>query len=631
MQRAEKTASRSRDPDLLAVLHEVRAWLEDPHQWSSASPSNWSSLLDDVGLARAASTGRLRGHLERSAGNAFEEIKSIRGAIRGGDSLDLSLRRRLDRAVDAIRDGFLDKDALREAWRDLVDTGDPLEAIDAARGLFSVAAEHGHNPGTLSNYLNAILNDDYHAILSARDEEPGENPPERAGASIEERLALAADAVTELPREGDVVIWLLFAFATRRGSLSPLMLGDRVTLYDISWLRSVSTGSALFAHPLPPELEADAKTISLLLRPESESNTEQAVPRLAIRIDLGRILIAEAEESARRSAEALVALAALQAEETPWVLEESFLMYVNGELGPWRFASPAAFTLEGERRIAVEQDITASVIERNAEHWAPHFPIRDPRMQEAAHLLVWLRRTRETWTAGRLLLCDRVIERAAGWAGLADVARFVAEYLKVPWAINQIRNEIVSCGWSAFNALGEMEGASRAEWERAKRWHDEIHADPEIGFDIGPEFWSLRPDGILRRLEWIIERVPGETFAHSRVRRLQDRVRDGRAAAGWADELMGEFDARNARSRRLRNALTHGGPASAETAALCVPFVETLAIQALHTAVQGRLEGTDLVDHFLDDRAKSTAILARLHDGANPADALWESRAGEGM
>ena len=86
---------------------------------------------------------------------------------------------------------------------------------------------------------------------------------------------------------------------------------------------------------------------------------------------------------------------------------------------------------------------------------------------------------------------------------------------------------------------------------------------------------------------------------------------------------MREFSRMDARAKRVRNALVHGGPATEQAAEEIVPFVESLAEMALYTSVEGRLDEVDLVDHFLNMRASHLHVLDELKGGMSPADALW--------
>ncbi|MBS1891562.1 MAG: hypothetical protein JST59_09725 [Actinobacteria bacterium] len=648
VRKALRAATRERllvaVPPILDVLDELDSWLADDHQWRNASPRNRVSLIDDLRAASDALGPHLREVLEVGSRSPVEELRRSRAALGDGRRPpDESLRRSLAGSVAAVRARVLADDSLKAAWSDLLSAGGPEEGASAARTLLRLAEARGHGEDSLADRLGAILGDNARRLAIERGEIPAEGDLNRpAGSGIEERLSLASAAITSIPRRGEAAVWLLYAFA-RRISPPVLEVGPRMTLYDVGWLRSVvETGHA--AYLLPPELDRDLESIGLLLPrldpgareegplppPGPRPKEDEEVPHVAVRIDLGEVAISEAEASARSSAEALVALADLHDAESPWVVEESFSMYVDGRHGAWSFAAPAAFAPTSAQRVAMSTDATSEVIRRNAGRWGPHLPVLDAEMREATHLLIWLRRARETWAPGRLILCDRIVERVAGWAGLSGPGRLVDEHLRLPWALGRMRAEMVDIAWSAFNAIADISDLGLEEQKRLRNAHEEIRWDHVIGFDLGVSSWRLDPQGVARRLGWLADRVPVDSAVRERIETAQRRLAAGPAAAAWASDLMREFKMIDARARRLRNTLVHGGPAIERAAGEVLPFVESIAVDALSVSIEGRFDGRDLVDVFLDRRTRAESILGELKAGADPVEALWPGRTGPG-
>jgi hypothetical protein len=624
-------------PQIIDVLDELDSWLFDDRQWHKGNSSNWISLIDDLRAAIEDLGPRLSRTLHDQNRAISGELKRIRAEFNDNSPPpDGSLRRRLTRLAAALRESLIVDEALRGAWGDLLAARGWRQSRAMARILLRLAESRGHAGESLATRLGRILTDNAHALAVERGEKPEEGDFHRsANSTIEERLALADVAIVSIPQLGEAVVWLLYAFAPRLWPPA-LEVGARVTLYDVEWLRSVmQSGNA--AYPLPPELEADPQSLSLLLPPlDPEPPREgplpplgptpkenEEVPRVAVRLDLGSVQIAEAEALARSSAEALVALADLHGAESPWVIEDSFSMYIDGRHGAWSFAAPAAFLPTTTQHVAMSSDITSKIIDRNAERWGPHFPVRDPGMQQATHLLIWLRKAREAWAPGRLILCDRVIERVAGWAGVSSPRRLVDDHLKLPWALHQMRSELAGIAWAAFNALGDVGHLDKAAQEHFKAAHDEIRWDPDLEFDFGESSWKVNEQAVVGKLKWLAERVPDDSPAHERAEYLRRRLAGGKQAAAWAEELMREFKTIDARARRLRNTLIHGGPATERVAEETLPFVESIAVDALNISIEGRFDGVDLIDFFLNRRARAEAILTDLRSGADPAKALW--------
>lgn len=93
----------------------------------------------------------------------------------------------------------------------------------------------------------------------------------------------------------------------------------------------------------------------------------------------------------------------------------------------------------------------------------------------------------------------------------------------------------------------------------------------------------------------------------------------------WVRELEKDFDQREARRRRRRNALVRGGRWAAKTVKSVVEFAEALAVSAIALAIEGRLGPADAVDFFLDRQANLAGFHARLNRGEPLSVVLfWE-------
>jgi hypothetical protein len=619
-------------PDLPEVLQELDGWLADEHQWRSARATNWATLLSDLGGAWEKLGPSVQTSLEGEARQAMDELRAVRKAIRRSDhSPDESTRRRLEEASRTLGSNLLREDMLLAAWKDIVDASETKQAVSRARLLLALGLMRGDPPESLVRRVRGILGNHYLDVTHARGEAPNRSEdgdyPRRAEASCDERLRLAEGSLGRLPGEGEVIVWLLYALAPK---MQPplLKVGEKVSLFDAEWLGRAMESPESAAYPVPEELKAEGIAKRLITRNrEFSAEDPDPVTRVAVRFDLGRVRLSEAEEIARSSAEALIALASLVGNHTcPWIVEESFSMFIDGRDGPWSMSAPAVFTPTSAQGLTMSEDWTVEVITKNAERWGPHFPIRDEQIQEAAHLLVWLRKASETWGPARLILCDRVVERVAGWAGLSGPRRLIDDHLKLDWAINSMRNECANIAWDAYASGDVFEPVrDREEHEAQKRSREEIRWDPDLGFDLGVRSGAVRPRGTLKKLDWLIERVPEGSPIAERLVRLSNDTATGGAGAAWAERLMDEFSKLEARARRVRNALVHGGPAIDHASSGVLPFVEALAQSALFISVEGRLDGADLVDHFLERRARNMRYLSALRSGVAPIDALWPS------
>jgi hypothetical protein len=171
---------------------------------------------------------------------------------------------------------------------------------------------------------------------------------------------------------------------------------------------------------------------------------------------------------ARDTAEALASLGVLYgAEPTLWILDESYICYANGEASGSSSSPPVVEGPTFRERVGVAQDRTAEGLQEVAEQLGQHLPVRDPELHAAATLLGWLREARTSPAPVRLVLFDRVVEAACGWAGIQSVPRFVREALIPWWAYARIRQAVSSAGFAATSGgrAGHAEGSpERTAW-----------------------------------------------------------------------------------------------------------------------------------------------------------------------
>jgi hypothetical protein len=185
-------------------------------------------------------------------------------------------------------------------------------------------------------------------------------------------------------------------------------------------------------------------------------------PVTYVRIDLGDELVARAVTVARDTAEAIASLGIIYgAEPSIWRLDDGDLLYADGEAtgssaGPSVVEQPTF-----DQRMAVRRDRTIAGLADVADKFGPLLPVRDPGVHAAATLLGWLREARRAGGPLQLVLFDRVIESASGWAGINSMSRFIQDELIPWWAYNRIRNAIQVAGLEAIWAGGGRYPAGR--------------------------------------------------------------------------------------------------------------------------------------------------------------------------
>jgi hypothetical protein len=610
------------------ALNELGEWLEDDRQWHQARGRHWVSLIDDLLKSCGAPGPGLGAYLARNAEPALREIRDCKGGLtsQGSQPPDVSLRRRLERAQRVLVDTLGQTEALVAAWEDFVAQVRPRERDGRARTLLGLAEAVGHDRQQLSRGLRALLADELLEVQRVRGDKISiESARERAGLSAAERLELAVTRLRQLPRRGHVVVWLKYSLAPMRWPWV-IEIGERVTVFKAEWLRSVLSAGEL--QKLPDEVRGDTHQLEMLVGIGHEGidvSKEDDLPEAVVRVDLGEVILSHAHDLASETSELLVSLASLHgAPPSIWQLTGGRISFVDGRSGGASFGTPRFFAPSSEQRLEMAQDDTAMTLDALASRLGPNLPMTRPQGRRAAQLLVWLRRARQTWEPGRLVLCDRVFEQVSGWAGVADRERFVREHQRLAWALRQVVSEIGGSWYALVNAnsaLSSERAMSEDDWQQ-------VRGDPEIGFEMDDRRWRVNPQGVLRRLDFLLQRTAPKSPVHERLSRLRKRTKNGRATAKWVDELCADFDVLGRRALRTRNALVHGGPVADATARDILPFVETLAVDALHTAIEGELRNVDLVDYFLDQRAARGRCVHRLRQNEPPDEALfWQTDA----
>jgi hypothetical protein len=627
---ADRRAAFQADGTLTALVGELREWLEDDRQWISAYARQWVSLLSDLEAARTATGKNLDAFLDGSR-PAWQEISLCRAALkkqRDGRTADPAIRRRLQRACEAIAAQLTDPLILGATWDDMMtSTTFAGTQAEAWRILFFIDGQ-GLDAKGLASQLREILEDDKIAVEVARDEYSGDTEPnQRAGLGEAERAALARSLLFKPARRAEAVIWLKYALAPFSPDM--LQLGDTVTLYQARWLRSTLVSDT--AARLPPELHGEDHLHVKLLAgaalsddgngSAAEDDEDEAIPHVLVRVALGEVPTAEALGLARETAELIVSLATLHgADPSIWILTNSHVSYYDGMESSASFHAPPVLTPTIEQRAAMRADRVPEVVDEWAGDLSPHLPLKRADLRRAAQLALWLRRSREAWEPGRIVLCDRVFEQVAGWAGVLDRGRFIHEHLRLSWALRRVRLEISNC-WSGIYAarLNFDPAISKEGWEKIK-------ADKGLEYEtVDGGGWSINLRGVLLHLDFLLSVVCVDTPLHEQLFRLKHRTENGKATVGWVNELLKDFDELESRTRRVRNALVHGGPVSDDTARSVLPFVEWLTGEALHTAIKGLLSDGDLIDQFLDRREGYERSLSRLQRNEPPAEALfWE-------
>lgn len=616
--RALKEATASGGPreyDLGAALEEVRAWVDDEQHAISVFRSNWVSLLTDF-LATLEGCGpELRRCLTHRSPDPLTELKQCRTSIKNRKAPDRALIRRIRNVVTSLERLMAGPGVLGSAFEDLI-AASPREREARARSFVCASAIVGHDAQYFPDRLRHVLAGDPSTVAAALREPPQDNDDDPVDSA---RRKKAVDALLwDPPTTGTNTVWLRFEHA-RLLEPKVLKLGRAVLLFDGDWLTSEYSDRSAELYELAPELIGrESSHVKYLIGEPSVSSDELRDRCVFIRVVVRRSTATGALRVAQRTADAISGLAALHGTPSAlWELDPSFVTLGSSGDGPARFSRSAHSRLETKDQVALRADGTSRVLSQLSERLGPHLPVEDPAIDHAATLLSWLRGAKLAPPAPRLLLCDRVVEQVSGWSGFADPRAFIAEVVEAAWVVRRLHNQVAQ---AAFVASFELSGINESGLV-------ESFAEPRQPHQ--PRGSAVRLDDFLENFDVISTTLadhPTRPYIHDieRVISLTPLVESPRATAEWLGEQAASFRRMEARRRRTRNALVHGGPLSERTVESCVEFAESTAALALGECITGRLEGRDLVDHFLDLRRNSQRVFDHLKDGWTLAEALFD-------
>jgi hypothetical protein len=607
LDRAGSSARPLQAPTLPALIDELDLWLEDEGQWREGRSKHWQSLLRDIERAVGDHPDAVLRHAGEPASLKLE-LRDLAGECgKDASRTEPPVRLRLRRLADRLRADLTTNAALEDSWSGLKDSaGSTIRAEHAARQLLALAGWSGHDEEQLRRELS---ND----LLGLGREDPG---------PASERLAKAAARIVREPNVASYVVWLRVAFA-QIADPPTIDLGS-VTIYRGDWLREQLSGGASDVAPeakLGTPFGFDA--LDDFCRVERDT-LEDHIDDMAVayaRIDVGRVLRADALRIARRTMAALAAYGTLNgAEPTLWQLEPSFLRFADGQYGSMTFTAPAVAAPTIRERTGMARDRTAWLLREDRDRLVGHLPVGESTLADVMSLLGWFRDAKRSTPAARLVLCDRVIERAAKHAGIAEPRRFVESYLIPSWAHGRIRGELMTLA----RLIRDDDFSYREDDSPEYAGYEEILHDETIELEPAPDGgFSVNLGGLVKRLNWVRDRVAPGADAQIAIQRLAPKLRTGKAAAAWFDELCETARQHEARRSRTRNALVHGGPVAESTVTQTLPFAERMASLALHALVNASLDGVPFVEAVVDQTQHLRLAKRQLDDNVAPETALF--------
>ena len=608
------TPNRPRDTEygLRTAIAELKAWLE-------AGPSDKQNAGDRRSFA--ADVTRALSALGPAVSSRTPAAAALTTALHTvaaeGPRADREL---VGESFEAVHASLSDPRTSVAALEDLIATvRDPLSSyrlVTTRLAVFNDALELSDRASAeICHIIGGVLDDQALEISAARHSLDG-TPAARsarldefAGLAEEQRLELCRRLLVRPAEEGHHVVWVAFNDArvnvdgAWRQRVGMLEFFDGPTLIETL----NHSGSATSDAGLPDELQTPIRLgghdVDVWPRPQEHARW------VAARVDLGRNTFSNPVQVARAQADAVVELAAFRNGNPIWTSLAGVLHLFDG-----RHHSSEKFHISNDiqHQISVDNDATAAEFPGIASSIAAHLPIVDPALRT---LLGEIGVLNASASSGPLDLMARevtVVETVTRMNGQppADWAGFLRDYMSVPHARSQAIDEI-------FDAVSNV--LSSFAFEDAARFNSRAIRE------------SL-PDGrmLFKRkvaLELVPELVADLPDYHTAARRLRDvarRTRDVTQLGGWVNELVAEFKTKIDRASRLRNGLSHAGPAPAEVTASVRLMLNRYARQVAGIALEAVVAGSPVKQVFNDNRIEYKRWHQRISAAANVPSALFD-------
>ncbi|WP_433379398.1 hypothetical protein [Streptosporangium sp. CA-115845] len=634
---AESSSIEPREPD---TADEVRHALKAPTRgWASPSllsfPAAAAELLVWLGDARnfdpnyhPPALASAISDYDRSVKSGFgEKIKiALQGDLAAFETSLTPLRNDpsknrtpVETALNTLIHRLKSPDVLQAAWLDLWSKcgrdNSPPEAIAIRRDLFLALARLAeHDIEQLICDLAGLLDNDaptvYRARLALGDisvpDSSGTDPQvwELAELNAGQRCELVGRFLALPPSASQHVVWLAY---------------ERAALY----LRGVETiGNMVFFDSEIVPREPDEVTAKFGMHGERWTDKDgklmarmpHAKGVVLVRVSLPADTYIDPVKAARDQVEALVTLGKFKAgvyDERIWRLLPG-ASHISPVQVRWQLISPSS-DAASQRNDRQQQ---ASVYVAMADWAQAHGKIRitEPRLAEAVELLGRWRDTQAGSALGRVTANVQVIETAASRVGTAPWNQHLGAYMKTAWLEYQTRTHLSG---TIFDAIGgDLSELPLTAWEELRAIQNRTVKFTDL------RLMELLPNSTQQALHDLKDLYPSHHQLGRRLRTLDKRLSNSASFATWLTQLGNEWEHQLDRLLRIRNAVTHGGPATTDAVNSIDLFSSYLAMWEVEIFLESALAGTDLVTAHDDFHTKNTSRLDVLRTAAQPGDHL---------
>jgi hypothetical protein len=510
------------------------------------------------------------------------------------------------------------------AFDDLLATArDPDASHDAVSArldvLTGVLELEDRSAAEVCRLLGGIVDDQAFEISYAQHEVYGspvrelERVDEPAGLADDERLELCRLYLQTAATPGHHVIWVAYGDAQigpgdwrgRVGDwqarVGPVEFFDGPTL--VQAIHESANGSR--DGSVPEELFQALERLRLDggFWPDAEDVRHW----VAVRVNLGVVLLSNPIATGRAQAEAVVQLAVFEHQGSTWVPLEGVLHIVDGGL-----RSSEAFHLSDSfHDLRVERDATARELTEVAAAVGTRLPVVDPSLRRLLREVRALNASSQSPDPELLLNDFRVIEFVTRRNQSGDWAGFLKDNLATFRARNQILDEIYQ---SVFGVLRAFHFSNGQELE------DRIREPLPNGMVL------IKRKAALDLIPQLVPELPIHHQAARRLRGVACRTQDLAHLQEWVDQRSADYKIKINRAARLRNGLIHGGAASLDAASTIRLLVNGEARVIAKSTLEAILEGKPIKQAFDGYRSRNREWKRRILTAKDIADALFDER-----
>ncbi|MEU4234403.1 hypothetical protein AB0F17_59860 [Nonomuraea sp. NPDC026600] len=607
-------------PSFPAAAEELMAWLADPRTFDKdLHPVAFDSAVQDYDHAVQQGLGtKAKDILSVELADVQRALTPLRAAGWSGD------REPARSALRALLGRLDDHEVLQASWRDLWskidDKRTSAEAIAPVRDVFlELAHRAGHSLEFGSEFIaviTGVLADDSWAVtamkyaidevLTAEAGQQDGDPLAAAGLTIDERNALCERFLALPAASSWHAVWLVYEKASM-----PVLFA---ALGDISFFSS---------QYVPDDAQAASAKCSSYARnwTTMDGKVLAEMPHrqglVNVRVFLPARLYADPVAVARDHVDALVAVGKFHAGigHGDWRLAEGHTHIGHARSTEHRFrlgADAGQQSMDHERRSAVFSEMEAFWKQKDGSP-----AMNNDRLAEAVELLRWWQAAQEQAPLARVIADVRVIETASSRIGPGPWHKHLTRFLKPAWIVHSVHGHLRATIHDALG--GASEGLSRQARERrqtlatATRHTDDF---PWIG---------LVPGTTRTALTELLDIYPEHHHTRRRLRTLASRMDNHDAFNKWRAQLDTRWTHLLDRLVRTRNAITHGGPATAGTVRSIALFASQLSAWEVQLALEAALQNISHESAHQNFFKTDNDLLGKIRSAPKPGDVIHDS------